>query len=154
MYSSAQPRPELTIPKFGLNRVNRRGFCPSSFLVTGNSFTHLRGFKLAPQRSILPNFRLKLISSDSRLATPRWLWAAVSFVWIQIFSQSAREARKKIPSTSMGITVGRDLRPLGVSLPLRTCVKQPAPSTSRRYLGSHPARGNAIFLGARWPEFC
>jgi hypothetical protein len=47
MHSSAQLGPGLTIPKFGLNEVNRRGFCPSSFLVTGNSFTHLREFELA-----------------------------------------------------------------------------------------------------------
>src|SRR5712692_2035283 len=106
------------------------------------------------QRSILPNFRLKLISSDSRLATSRWLWGEVSFVRVQVFSQSTGEERAKIPSSSLGRVACCDLRPLGVGLSFRACAKQSAPSLARRFLGSDPISRNAVLLGSRRPKLC
>src|SRR5207253_5802987 len=71
-----------------------------------------------------------------------------------VLSSSTREESKKIPPTSLGSIASRDLRPLGVGLPLRLCVKHPAPSTARRFPSSHSTRGNAILLGARRPKYC
>src|SRR5207245_3158420 len=82
------------------------------------------------------------------------LWASVSYVRLKVLSSSTREESKKIPPTSLGSVASRDLRPLGVGLPLRPRVNHPAPGTARRFPSSHSTRRNAILLGARRPKFC